>query len=478
MWPAGDSLFTNCLLGSLKTVGWRGPSASLGIQRLEWLRRVIEELSATKCIGSNSLHLRYRRDCISGFALLRLGGLDLTAAAVISSPTTLSSRNDWRENCVRDILHGFFQTADAVPSLLTAVAALSVSPAFFKQPLLEQAEYMSQLQSMQNCFPLTHTSIGSFYEESGMSEAQVDEANFRRILASSGSSLGSYQVLQGVQVVQHSIDRPMLSSFYPLDAPWSVEFRDVSFRYSERHPYVLRHVSFFVDRGQFFGITGYSGAGKTTILRLLNRTYAPTTGDIFINGVSVGKYPARMLRRGIANVWQEENGMRLFEGLSIATNVALGNLGASTENNVISALSASQSLSFVQNRSLGIHTPLRTDELSGGEVERLCIARAFMKYHSNAGLCTFDEPTSAVDAVTEEMIYNSLQLRGKESKIRTSTIIVAAHRLATLRDADKIIVLNEGSVAECGTWVELRRKGTQSGFSKMLDSQLVLFSMT
>ncbi|AAQ16070.1 ABC transporter, putative [Trypanosoma brucei brucei TREU927] len=473
IWPLVPSVFSGCVVDALKRkLQAGGHTCAVSVRRLGWIKDVIQNSPRPATASPSTCVWQCRQDYLQGFAALRLSGWELMAATAAAAFATASERNDRYEQCGRDVLHGLFQMADTLPLLLVSAVALRFSPNFFTQSVLDQTEIVNQLRSIQHWCPLYHAFLGSFYDECGMSEAQVDEAHLRRHLAFSGSSLGCYQVLEGLQSVQRKIDRPVRGIVPPsLDGPWSVEFREVSFRYSDRHPYVLRRVSFVVNKGEFLGIAGYSGSGKTTLLRLLNRTYAPTEGDIFVNGVHISQYPARMLRRRIANVWQEENNLRFIEDLSIGGNIALGNLWDCSDENICAALSASRALSFVQKRSSGIHAPLNVREFSGGEVERLCIARAFVKAGSAVGLCIFDEPTSAIDTITEGEIFDTLRLREGNNLLRDSTIIIVAHRLATLKHADKIVVLNEGMVAEVGSWETLSRTGPHSCFSRMRQSQ-------
>ncbi|ESL05328.1 ABC transporter [Trypanosoma rangeli SC58] len=469
-WPLAPTPLVEHIVHSLGRTAQREAQA-VNLQRLQWVRLALKRMLSMKKPRSE-LHRgsRYRAEYHKGFMLFRQNGLELgIAKAVVGAASGI--RNDKREGFIRDLLRAVFRTADAVPLLLTSSAALCSSRAYFEQTALEQNSIMSHLEFIKYVVPLFPPIADMFYEEHGLSEAQVDLGRVRKQLMLSGSSLGCYQVLEELRFVQHGIDRPVANPLPPMEGPWSIEFRDVSYRYSEGHPYVLRGVSFSIAKGSFFGIAGYSGAGKTTLLRLLNRTYAPTSGEIRINGIDICRYPARMLRRRIANVWQEESQLRLFDHVSIADNVALGNLWSCSESDIYRALSAAQALAFVQKRSSSIYAPLHAQEFSGGEVERLCIARALMRKDAGACLYIFDEAMSAVDANTERLIFRSLGLTREATKPRQATYVVVSHRLATLRAADTILVLNDGRVEQLGRWDELCRSKPDSCFSRMMRSQ-------
>ncbi|KEG10555.1 putative ABC transporter [Trypanosoma grayi] len=470
-WPISPRVYAVHIVQALDQAP-RGDQLAVGLQKLQWVKTVIKNTLETN--GKHDPHVRgssqRRREYIREFTTLRQGGVELAAAKTAVNYTTLSKNGSW-EDSLRDVFLGAFRTANAMPLLLASLAVLYVPQGYLEQTAFEQNNVMLHLRFIQHLFPLFPSLIGLFFEENGLSEAQVDIARIRRDLAMSGSSLGCYQVLKKLQSLEQKIDRPVPNPHPPMEGAWRIEFCDVSFRYSENHPYILWRVSFTIDKGTSLGIAGYSGAGKTTLLRLLNRTYTPTSGDIFINGFHIKQYPVRMIRRRIANVWQEENSLRFFNRLSIANNVALGNLWNSSEDNINAALSSAQALSFVQKRSSGIHSPLRVDEFSGGEVERLGIARAFMKRGLEASLYILDEATSAIDTTTEQKIFDFLGLRREEATSRHTTFVVVAHRLATLRHTDKILVLNDGRVEQIGSWEELCESEPNSCFWRMFRSQ-------
>ena len=238
----------------------------------------------------------------------------------------------------------------------------------------------------------------------------------------------------------------------PLDAPDAVDasrvsghvrFEDVSFSYDHDRQ-VLNGLSFEAHPGELVALVGLTGAGKTTIANLVPRLYKPTKGRILIDATDTARYSLRSLRERIALVPQQPV---LFNG-TIADNIRYGRLEASDED-VESAARAACVHDFVQRLTLGYETPVGEGGamLSGGERQRLGIARAFLK---RAPILILDEPTSAIDALSEAAIFEAL------ARLRQDrTIIVIAHRLSTIQDATRIVVLQEGRGVAQGTHVQL-----------------------
>lgn len=253
------------------------------------------------------------------------------------------------------------------------------------------------------------------------------------------------------------------------EGPWSLQFDNVSFRYPGSQRTVLNGVSFTVRSGGFLGIIGYSGAGKTTILLLISRIYTPSSGSILLNGLPIELYPVRELRRRIANCWQEENGMRFFDSLSVSANVAMGDLLVADDVSVDAALSSALCTDFIAKRARGRHEKLTYTELSGGEVERLNIARGMIKASTGLGLFILDESTSALDSITENTIASRLWSRKNEGC--SPTVIMTTHRLSSIKSADHIIVLSDGECREQGTWDELVGDSNNQNFHRLYDSQ-------
>ncbi len=220
-------------------------------------------------------------------------------------------------------------------------------------------------------------------------------------------------------------------------------FEDVGFAYKGRTD-TLRHVSFTAEAGMRVAIVGPTGAGKTTLSNLLVRFYDPGSGRILIDDVDIRQLKLDCLREQISVVLQEP---LLFSG-TIADNIAYGKLGASREE-IVAATRAANAHDFIEDLPEGYDTVLgeRGAQLSGGERQRVAVARAFIK---DAPILVLDEPTSSIDSKTEGVILDAL-----EDLMVGRTSFMIAHRLSTIRDADLILVLEDGEIVEQGSHDEL-----------------------
>lgn len=225
----------------------------------------------------------------------------------------------------------------------------------------------------------------------------------------------------------------------------SIEFKNVSFSYGEEK--VLDDLSFKVDKGKTVAIVGASGGGKTTIARLAARFYDVNEGEVLIGGKNIKDYEKSALMNKIAFVFQNS---KLFK-MSLRENLLLGNPKASEER-IRQALEKSGSMEIVENLENGLETVFGTKGtyFSGGEVQRLSIARAFLK---DAGIIILDEATAFADPENEHIIQQSFK---EISKNKTTLMI--AHRLSTVTEADNILVIDAGKIAESGTHQELLAK--------------------
>ncbi|MDA0989167.1 MAG: ATP-binding cassette domain-containing protein [Verrucomicrobia bacterium] len=219
----------------------------------------------------------------------------------------------------------------------------------------------------------------------------------------------------------------------------AIEFRNVTFGYDPYVP-VLKNVSFKVEPGQFIGIVGKSGSGKTTIVNLACRFYDPQEGDVLIDGVNVRNLEPGDLHRQVSLVLQEPF---LFRG-SIADNIAYGAPEADAMT-IVNAARAASAHDFICRRASAYDTRLgeRGAGLSGGERQRISIARALL---CEPRVLILDEATSSVDTESEQEIQAALA-----ELCKGRTTIAIAHRLSTLKQADHIIVIESGRVAESGT---------------------------
>jgi ATP-binding cassette subfamily B protein len=226
-----------------------------------------------------------------------------------------------------------------------------------------------------------------------------------------------------------------------------VRFDHVGFGYTSERS-VLRDISFCLKPGESAAIIGPSGVGKTTLMNLLPRFYDPTSGAVSLDGVDLRELKLRDLRSQIAVVLQEP----ILLPASIAENIAYGKPGASREEIEAAAKSANADV-FIRRLSRGYDTSVGdgASRLSVGERQRLNLARAFLK---NAPVLLLDEPTSALDAESEQLVVQSFH-----ELMRGRTVLMVAHRLSTIRRVTKIIVIQDGAIAESGSHDELIRRG-------------------
>jgi ABC-type multidrug transport system fused ATPase/permease subunit len=223
----------------------------------------------------------------------------------------------------------------------------------------------------------------------------------------------------------------------------AIEFDHVAFAYDPATP-VLRDVSFSIAAGQFIGMVGTTGGGKSTVVSLIPRFYDPTAGRVLIDGVDARDYKLQRLRDQIGFVLQDTV---LFRG-TIRQNIAYGRPNASEEE-IIEAAKLANAHEFIARIPHGYDTQVgeRGVTLSGGQRQRIGIARALIR---NSPILILDEPTAALDSESEEIVIEAL-----ERLMKGRTVITIAHRLSTIRDADKVLVLKDGSIAEQGTHDEL-----------------------
>lgn len=227
-----------------------------------------------------------------------------------------------------------------------------------------------------------------------------------------------------------------------------IEFDNVSFQYKDNQENVLNHINLKVPAGAYMALVGSSGAGKTTLCSLIPRFYDVTGGRIMIDGKDIRSVTLKSLRDQIGMVQQD---VYLFAG-TIFENIQYGKPGATREE-VIEAAKNANAHEFIMAFPDGYDTDIgqRGIKLSGGQKQRLSIARVFLK---NPPILIFDEATSALDNESEKVVQDSL-----EKLARNRTTFVIAHRLTTIQNAEKILVLTEDGIAESGTHEELLAQG-------------------
>jgi len=252
------------------------------------------------------------------------------------------------------------------------------------------------------------------------------------------------QVFAYLDLAEEERDAPG-AIFLPLFSR-EVEFDNVGFSYDSAP--VLRSISFRAGKGEVVAFVGSSGAGKTTLVNLVPRFYEPTAGTIRIDGTDTSEVTLRSLREQIAMVTQENI---LFHD-TVWNNISYG-LGNVAKDRVIAAARAALAHDFIQELPLGYDTVIgeRGTRLSGGQRQRIAIARAILK---DSPILILDEATSELDAESEMFVQKALA-----NLMVGRTTFVIAHRLATIRRADKILVLEEGQIREMGTHAELLAKG-------------------
>lgn len=262
---------------------------------------------------------------------------------------------------------------------------------------------------------------------------------------------------QNAMIAQQAIDRldnlldyPDLSfsAKTPTLKNYSLEFKDVVFSYEGSGKRAVDHISFTVNQGETIALVGASGGGKTTIARLAARFWDADEGEVLVGGINVKDIPKKELMNTISFVFQNT---RLFKG-SLRENIVFGQENAG-QGEINQALDFSQSREIIDNLPQGLDTVIgsKGTYLSGGEQQRIALARAMVK---NAPIVLLDEATAFADPENEHLIQKAL----KELS-RDKTTLMIAHRLTSVQNVDRILVVDNGKIAEEGTHAELLEKG-------------------
>ena len=247
------------------------------------------------------------------------------------------------------------------------------------------------------------------------------------------------QPLEVLENEDKNIDMPEIKG--------SILAKDLSFTYSSTAQPVLNSINLEITEGSFVGLVGQSGCGKSSFLKMIPRLYRPSTGKLLIDNFDITKVDLYTLRKQIGFVPQD---CMLFEG-TVFSNIALGNPESSAED-VVNASKSACAHDFIMNLPYGYGTPIgeKGSGLSGGQRQRVALARMLLE---NPNLVVLDEATSALDVDTEKQVVKNLR---KEFKGRT--LLMITHRLSSIVDADKIIVMHQGKIDSIGSHKNLMKE--------------------
>jgi ATP-binding cassette subfamily B protein len=234
------------------------------------------------------------------------------------------------------------------------------------------------------------------------------------------------------------------------DPESGLNFENVTFRYPGAQHDALRNVTLSVRRGQSVALVGHNGSGKTTLVKLLSGLYSPDSGRVLFQGIDLKDWDAAALRSRIGVIFQDFNRYQL----KVGENIGAGDVGAFDDMaRWYDAADKGQAAGFIAALPEGYQTQLgrwfnNGQELSGGQWQRVALSRAFMR--TQAEILVLDEPTSSMDAETEAQVFEHFS-----SLTRDKIVVLISHRFSTVRQADIIVVLDQGEIIEQGTHAEL-----------------------
>ena len=238
-----------------------------------------------------------------------------------------------------------------------------------------------------------------------------------------------------------------------LDTPPTIEFKNVWFKYPKANKYVFKNLSFKIESGEEVALVGHNGAGKTTIVKLLARIYPVTKGQILINGIDINKLAIDDWYKNLGILFQDYN---FYSHLSVKENIHLGKPMAPIDGKgIIEAAKKADAHNFIMEYK-DKYDQIMSEKIEGGirpssgQAQKIAIARFFYR---NAPLAIFDEPTAAIDAISEYKIFNTIY-----NFFENKTVVIISHRFSTVRNADRIIVLDKGKIVEEGTHEQLLTK--------------------
>lgn len=244
-------------------------------------------------------------------------------------------------------------------------------------------------------------------------------------------------------------DEPYTDGIVPkTDFQNKIQFKNLGFQYPESQTAALNNIDLEIHKGKIVALVGSSGAGKTTLADLLPRFYEPTSGSLLLDDLELSQLNLKWLRSQIAVVTQHTF---LFDD-TIANNIAFGAGRKVTINEIENAAKAAEAHEFIEEMELKYDTPIGEQglRLSGGQRQRIAIARAIVR---NAPILILDEATSALDTRSERLVQHAL-----ENLMQSRTVLVVAHRLSTIKNADMIVVMDSGKIIDRGTHNELLQR--------------------
>lgn len=238
-----------------------------------------------------------------------------------------------------------------------------------------------------------------------------------------------------------------------LNTPPSIEFKNVYFKYPKSKKYIFENLSFKINSGEEVALVGHNGAGKTTIVKLLSRIYDVTKGEILVNGVNINNLTIDDWYKNIGVLFQDFN---FYGNLTVKENIFLGRpLESIDEERIVESAKHADAHDFIMEYKKK-YDQVMSEKFKGGirpstgQTQKIAIARFFYR---NSPLVIFDEPTASIDAVSEYKIFNSIY-----NFFDNKTVIIISHRFSTVRNADRIIVLEKGKIVEEGNHKELVKK--------------------
>ncbi len=238
-----------------------------------------------------------------------------------------------------------------------------------------------------------------------------------------------------------------------LETPPSIEFKNVSFKYPKANRYVFKDLSFKIESGEEVALVGHNGAGKTTIVKLLARIYPVTKGQILINGIDINNLAINDWYKNLGVLFQDYN---FYSHLSVKENIHLGKPTRElNDKEIIEAAKKADAHNFIMEYK-NKYDQIMSEKIEGGirpstgQAQKIAIARFFYR---NAPLAIFDEPTASIDALSEYKIFNTIY-----NFFENKTVIIISHRFSTVRNADRILVLEKGKIVEEGTHEQLLTK--------------------